>query len=100
LYSPRCQQRQRQKDALSVKQSPLSGCKRVSNIFIDLFKLLAGYKDLTRRDDVAGIDIDEALAGEMAEEQPQKYVFKLLTKEDITRALVGRQVSAIPWVWA
>ncbi|KAH7622362.1 putative PHD finger protein 3 [Nannochloris sp. 'desiccata'] len=39
-----------------------------------------------------GINIDDALAGEMAEEQPQKYVFKLLQKEDINRALVGRQV--------
>jgi hypothetical protein len=90
---------QRPKDAVSVKQRPLYGCKRVSNIFIDLSKLLAGYRDLTRGNDAAGINIDDALAGEMAEEQPQKYVFKLLQKEDINRALVGRQVSAKCWVW-
>jgi hypothetical protein len=91
---------QRQKDAPSVKQRPLYGCKRVSNILIDLFKPVFACGDLTRGDDVAGINIDDALAGEMAEEQPQKYVFKLLQKEDINRALVGRQVSVMRWVWA
>ena len=53
---------------------------------------------LTREDDVAGIDIDDALAEEMAEPPPTKFVFRLLQKEDMNRALVGRYVSAMPWV--
>lgn len=87
---------QTQKDAQSVNQRPLYGRKKVSNIFIDLFKLVSASRNLTRGNDVAGIDIDDALAGEMAGEKPQKYIFKLLQKEDINRALVGRQVSAMP----
>ena len=72
----------------------------MSDIFIDLFRVIPAPQRLTREDDVAGIDIDDALAEEMAEPPPTKYVFKLLQKEEFNRALVGRYVSAMPWVWA
>lgn len=37
-------------------------------------------------------DPDEALAGELADEQPQKYVFKLIQKSDVNRTILGRQI--------
>ena len=44
---------------------------------------------------VAVEDPDRALAGELADEEPQKYIWKLLSKADINRNLLGRQVRLL-----